>query len=217
MQKFYIHKDNQQQGPFSIEELKNLKISRETMIWFEGADNWRKANEIEELNDIFKSIPPPISSITPPPFIEEKTGIDNKSTIKKKNPTLIYIIVAVVISIIGIYIYAIQQDDIQRQLEFQNTKIEQQEEIEALRLAEEERQRKEAEALQRQAELESLKYQHDEAVTNLRASKIKLEEIQKFQFLRTPEEKEEQIQIQLEVIRSWENEVERLKKEIEKY
>lgn len=32
MQKFYIHKDDQQQGPFSTIELKELKISRETMI-----------------------------------------------------------------------------------------------------------------------------------------------------------------------------------------
>jgi hypothetical protein len=44
-----------------------------------------------------------------------------------------------------------------------------------------------------------------------------LEQIKAFQLLRTSSEKERQIHAQLEVIRSWENEVERLKDEIERY
>jgi hypothetical protein len=49
MQKFYIHRDNQQQGPFLKDELKDLKITCDTMVWFEGADNWIKAIEVEDL------------------------------------------------------------------------------------------------------------------------------------------------------------------------
>ena len=60
MSKFFIHKYDQQQGPFTIDELKDLKITRETMVWFEGADDWKKAVEIEELQEIFKVVPPPL-------------------------------------------------------------------------------------------------------------------------------------------------------------
>ena len=62
-----------------------------------------------------------------------------------------------------------------------------------------------------------MKYEYDQAVTTLRAAKIRLNEIQQFQLLRTASEKQQQVQAQLESIRSWENEVDRLKKEIDKY
>ena len=228
MQKFYIHKDDQQQGPFSIDELKDLKITRDTMIWFEGADNWKKAVEVDDLKEIFKSIPPPIQAnkpVTPPPLAdkkpkeETKTIIDNKP--KKKNTTLIIIVVAVlVVCGLGTFLYTNQQAkqaEIHRQLEEQRAKIHQQEQIEAARLAEQQRQERAANAAQRQAELENLKYEHDQAVTNLRAAKISLDEIQKFQLLRTASEKQQEVEEQLSIIRSWENEVDRLQKQIDKY
>ena len=121
---------------------------------------------------------------------------------------------------LGTFIFINQQAkqaEIQRQLEEQNIKIQEQEKIEAARLAEEERQKRAANAAQRQAELESLKYDYDQAVTNLRAEKIRLNEIQQFELLRTASEKQQQVQRQLETIRSWENEVDRLQKEINKY
>lgn len=65
-------------------------------------------------------------------------------------------------------------------------------------------------------ELESLKSKYNQAITNLRAAEIDLNEIQKFQLLRTASEKQQQIQEQLQYIRSWENEVDRLKREIDK-
>jgi|DEB19_MinimDraft_2_1074335.scaffolds.fasta_scaffold127999_1 hypothetical protein len=55
---------------------------------------------------------------------------------------------------------------------------------------------------QRKAELQSLNYDYDQAITNLRVAKIRLEEIQKFQLLRTVSEKQQQVQVQLETIRS---------------
>ena len=228
MQKFYIHKDDQQQGPFSTDELKDLKITRDTMIWFEGADNWKKAIEVDDLKEIFKSIPPPIQTntpVTPPPIVnnkpkeETKPNIDNKP--KKKNTTLIIVVVAVlVIGGLGTFLYSNQQAkqaEIHQQLEEQRAKIHEQEQIESARLAEQQRQERAADAAQRQADLENLKYEHDQAVTNLRAAKISLEEIQKFQLLRTASEKEQEVQAELEIIRSWENEVDRLQKEIDKY
>lgn len=223
MQKFYIHKDDQQQGPFSTDELKNLKITRDTMVWFEGEDNWKKAIEVDALQEILKSIPPPFQTkppVTPPPLVDNKpkevtNPTPDKPPTKKKNTSII-VVVILLVGGLGISIYNNQQTkqaEIQLQLEEQNVKIQEQERIEAARLAEEERQN----AAQRQAELQSLNYDYDQAVTNLRAAKIRLDEIQEFQFLRTTSEKQGQVQEQLEIIRSWENEVERLKREIAKY
>lgn len=94
MSNFYIHKDGQQQGPFTIDELKDLKITRETMVWFEGADDWKKAEEIEELKEIIKSIPPPIADKK----IEDETkpASEAKSPYKNKGGILVILVVLLI-------------------------------------------------------------------------------------------------------------------------
>jgi hypothetical protein len=88
MNKFYFSDGEDQFGPFSIDELKNKKITKDTLIWYEGLDDWKKANKIEELSMLFKSIPPPIKkAIVPPPrplqhnYSPEKTKISNERII----------------------------------------------------------------------------------------------------------------------------------------
>jgi hypothetical protein len=228
MQKFYINKNNQQEGPFSLDELKDLKITRDTMVWFEGKENWLKAIEVVELKEIFKSIPPPIfekSTLATPPSIDYKLKEENTPLVElksnKKNKSLIIVIVAVfLIGSLGAYVYVNQQAkqaEIQKQLDEQKTKIQEQEKIEAERLAEEQRKQRAADMEQRKEELESLKYEYDQAVIDLEAANIRLGEIKQFKLLRTALEKKQQIQEQLETIRSLENEVNRLQEEISKY
>lgn len=60
MKKYYIVLDGQQKGPYSLQELKLLKISKDTLVWHSGLDNWMEVNELEELSEIFRSTPPPI-------------------------------------------------------------------------------------------------------------------------------------------------------------
>lgn len=64
MQQFYIFFDNNQIGPLSIDDLKNRKITQETLVWSEGMANWQKAVEIDEIQHLFVVMPPPI----PEPF-----------------------------------------------------------------------------------------------------------------------------------------------------
>lgn len=240
MKKYYVHKDNEQLGPLSIDELKDLKITRQTMIWFEGADNWTKAEEVADLDPIFKSLPPPL--ITPPLMnktsVEQNIITSDKSAAlltespnqnnSKKIKTIIIVVFSMVLLIsVGTIIYSKQQakqKEIQNQIDEQNTKLEeqnakikQQEAIEDSRKEEELRQQNEAKKAKKAEDLAALQYQYDEALTSLRAAKINLEEIQKFQLLRSSATKEQQVQTQLETIRSWENEVDRLKVEISKY
>jgi hypothetical protein len=40
-----------------------ISIEPDTLIWFEGLDEWRKAKEIDELKEIFELSPPPINSM----------------------------------------------------------------------------------------------------------------------------------------------------------
>ncbi len=69
MKTFFLFIDDEQQGPFNLEELKTKKITRTTKVWFEGLEDWKNADEIEELKSLFISIPPPIKTLpTPPPI-----------------------------------------------------------------------------------------------------------------------------------------------------
>jgi hypothetical protein len=52
--KYYIVENGKKSGPFSIEELKTKNIKTDTLVWYEGLDNWKKAKEIEKLRIIIK-------------------------------------------------------------------------------------------------------------------------------------------------------------------
>lgn len=92
---YHYSEDNNQFGPLTIEELKEKKISKETMIWHEGLDNWVKAFDVEELKHFFKSVPPPLNTATqnPPPLNQaKKTKTEKLSTrdkIKKNTGAII--------------------------------------------------------------------------------------------------------------------------------
>lgn len=60
MKKYFYTDGTRNFGPFSIEELKEKSISRETMVWFQELDEWKNAGSIQELNDLFYLVPPPI-------------------------------------------------------------------------------------------------------------------------------------------------------------
>lgn len=51
---YYILKDNHKTGPFTLEELRDLKITKKTYVWYEGLFGWTKAEEILELLEIAK-------------------------------------------------------------------------------------------------------------------------------------------------------------------
>jgi membrane protease subunit (stomatin/prohibitin family) len=63
---YFVLIDNQQNGPHSIESIKSLitqnKISKETLVWKQGMDNWKKIIESDDLKKLFDAVPPP-----PPP------------------------------------------------------------------------------------------------------------------------------------------------------
>ena len=241
MRNYYAHLGDNQEGPFSLDELKLKKISKETLVWYEGLEEWIAASKVEDLKDLFISIPPPFNKQSinvPPPKVEvEKTTkiepeITYNSTlpeVKKKSYNVYWIIGCVTILLLFLIYKSTMNSmeidlkqsentlDLQKQVIQQNEKIKEQEQLEANRKAEQKRQQQEATKAQKALELENLKTEYDNAITTLRAENVKLEKIKEFVFLRSASEREQQIQAELETIRTWENEVDRLKKEIEKY
>ena len=90
-------------GPFTIEELKDKKITKDTLIWYEGLDTWTKAEGIKELDILFKSIPPPLAKTPPPISYTTQTGnksIPNISMKKSSGLSAQYIVGGLIIFII---------------------------------------------------------------------------------------------------------------------
>lgn len=59
-QQFFIAVNGTQTGPFTYEEIKTKGIHRYTLIWTEGLDNWTKAEQVEALKDLIRTMPPPV-------------------------------------------------------------------------------------------------------------------------------------------------------------
>jgi preprotein translocase subunit SecG len=74
---YYINNGNENGGPFTIEELKLQDISRATLVWYNGMDEWKYAGEIGELQFLFKVTPPPIKPVqkTSSPLMTEPRTI----------------------------------------------------------------------------------------------------------------------------------------------
>ena len=60
MKKYYIHNGQENIGPFTKEELKEQKITKDTPVWSDEMIDWKKAGEIDELKIILLTIPPPM-------------------------------------------------------------------------------------------------------------------------------------------------------------
>lgn len=52
---FYIDAEGQQKGPYLPEELRQENIKRETLVWTQGMEQWKRADEVAELGFLFSS------------------------------------------------------------------------------------------------------------------------------------------------------------------
>ena len=70
MKKYYYTDGTEKFGPFTLEELKQYGLKRETLVWYEGlGDAWQPAGEVGELSELFRFAPPSLSNAPagPPP------------------------------------------------------------------------------------------------------------------------------------------------------
>src|SRR5215213_5863537 len=66
MKVYYLYDGKQQNGPYSLEELKDKSLNQNTLVWTDQLNDWTKAGDIEALKPLFtqpvaksKGIPPP--------------------------------------------------------------------------------------------------------------------------------------------------------------
>jgi hypothetical protein len=57
MEKFYLKKADDLYGPFSVNDLKLMKITKSTPVRVENSSEWKKAQDIKALSVIFESKP----------------------------------------------------------------------------------------------------------------------------------------------------------------
>jgi len=55
MKEYYISNSaGNEEGPFSLKELENKEINNDTLVWYEGLENWKAASEVDDLNNLLK-------------------------------------------------------------------------------------------------------------------------------------------------------------------
>jgi hypothetical protein len=79
---FYYLDGKEQKGPYSIDQLKDLNLKSDTLIWEESFDNWKQLKEVEELKSLLKKVPPP------PPIIDTNVSSKKESDSEKEKVIL---------------------------------------------------------------------------------------------------------------------------------
>ena len=60
---YFIVINNQQLGPFTLDQLKGQPITTETKIWYQGLDGWKTLAELPELSQqLSHLLPPPVGN-----------------------------------------------------------------------------------------------------------------------------------------------------------
>ncbi|HAH22468.1 MAG TPA: hypothetical protein DCL77_01655 [Prolixibacteraceae bacterium] len=58
MKKYFYTNGINNFGPYTLEELGEMNITRDTRVWYKELGEWNAAGSILELNEIFESTPP---------------------------------------------------------------------------------------------------------------------------------------------------------------
>lgn len=100
--KYFIIENNQQQGPFSIYELKDKGINSKTPVWAEGMNDWTPAGKVDELRDFLFNTN---DKSTPPPYIPPKLSeSEEDNPVPSKNNGHGCLIISAII-LLGIIIF----------------------------------------------------------------------------------------------------------------
>ena len=84
MKQYYISNSGKEEGPFSLKELKNQKITNDTLVWYDGLEDWKAASELEDFNDLLKPKPKAEEPKTKP-VTRKKTIPKTKKTVTRTN------------------------------------------------------------------------------------------------------------------------------------
>ena len=232
MNTYYIHSGNESIGPFGLDELRSKKITKTTPVWCQGMEDWKHAGEVAELKSLLIVTPPPLKSI----IITSPKEIENVIEKEEPNPKILGIkrdvffpVAIALILIIGTVSFNLFEENRKNLLEEKNTVTErnnqqfqlQEKEIEEqkIRIAEQERKEAERLSVERSQKLSSRLVEIQKLllddIRNLEQAKNKLIEANEFEFLRTTDEKNDDISLIQRDIEHWISEIEKLRQEKE--
>ncbi len=66
MKKYFYTDGTTNFGPFTLEELKQENIRRDTQVWCQGMKEWARAESLPELEELFELVPPRFHPEPPP-------------------------------------------------------------------------------------------------------------------------------------------------------
>lgn len=225
MKTYYIHNGTENSGPFILEELKAKKITKTTLVWFEGMDEWKYAGDIDELKSILLVIPPLLMNIPPLPTAEEKEA---SQTILGLDKNIFFLALGILALIIGTLLFNNYQENRSNELEQKNNQTEfrnQQLELQQKEIDEQKIQL----AIQEKIESERLTKEKKDSInnrlleikkilvynkTNLEENKIKLANAKEFKLLRSTNERDEDISLIENDINHWQSEIKKLENEM---
>jgi TonB family protein len=109
MKQYFIYLNGNSVGPYSIEDLRMLRIQSATPVWCEGLAGWKSAGEIPELQVLFF---PGITSFSRTnPYSSPYNAQQGNNQSKKGLAIIIGIALILVATGIGFYIYSQTKDD----------------------------------------------------------------------------------------------------------
>lgn len=62
MKKYFYTDGTNKYGPYTLEELKGFRITKQTKVWFSELNDWTPAGDVSELQSIFDYTPPIINN-----------------------------------------------------------------------------------------------------------------------------------------------------------
>jgi len=229
MKKYFIEIEGGQSEAFTLDELKDKKLLKTTLVWYEGLEDWTQAGAIAELDFLFVSVPPPLKKVIPPvlPKPQEFTAIpqpveERESFLSsRRNKVLLGSFSLVVFVILLISFTDKSKVEAEGQLQENTLLIQQQQqqlEEQNAKIAGQQRLEQERQERERKAAIEKRMGEVNEeltiAYTNLEAAKRKLNDASSFQLLRSASTRNEQVNTATENVRAWEKEIEKLEDEL---
>jgi len=205
MKQYYIYLEAGQTGPLTFEELKQYKITSETMVWHEGLTEWQKANTLEEFKPLLTQLPPPILKPAPiPPPLPAKEAVYNEPVYEIDEPHKVlgirknifrYCMFAIIL-IISLTSFTIYQNDTSARNRDFEIRIRQQEKI----------------AIENQ--IKDLSGKLNTAHQNLEKAKRNLNNATAFQLLRSSRKRHKEISAAEDIVMSYTNEINALESEM---
>lgn len=217
MKKYYIEIDGHQSEPLSFEKLKARNISKETLVWHEGLKDWTKAGNMEELQGLFRTMPPALHQSPVYNTVPERNALLS-GTVKK----VLIGGFALIVFVVLLYSFADKtQVDIQSQTEQNSEDLQRQQQLlneQSARIAEQERLEAERKEKERKSAIQKRLLEIFEqlkiANQNMAIAKRQLNDATAFQLLRSNRKRNDDINAANENLVLYKKEIEGLEEEM---